>query len=76
MVNFLQCHSTASCIASMHMNEGANFHDFGYKNLFYVLFVRPNYVQVYGVPKFLSAGMILIAIYFSGYHTLQSLDPD
>ena len=60
----------------MHVDRGDNFHDFGDKNIFYVLFVWPNHIKVYGDPNFLYYGVGVVLIKLTGYHKLHTLDTE
>ena len=41
IINIIQCQSTVSCLAQMHVDGGSNCHDFWDKYLLYVLFFYP-----------------------------------
>ena len=75
MFNILQFQSTVSHPTQMQVDGGANFHTFGGKHLFYILFVIPNYDHVAGGSTFLDYGVVLVPVKFPGYHTLHSLSP-
>ena len=59
----------------MRVDGGYNFHYFGYKHLFYVLFAGPTYVRVASRSTFLDAGMGLLPAILPCCPTLHSLDP-
>ena len=67
MVNLLQYQSTVSNPTHMWVNGGSNCRSFWDKHLFYILFVRPNYVHVARGSTLLAAGMVLVPLILPGY---------
>ena len=65
----------------MRVDGGANWHNFGYKNQFYVLFVRPASVHVAGGSILSAAGVGLVPVVSPGFqpneplHTAQTTSP-
>ena len=60
----------------MRVYGGDNYHAFWDKHLFYVLFVRPTSIYVYGGPTFSDDGVGLVPIILPGSPKLYSLAPD
>ena len=54
---------------------GSNFHGFGYKRLFYVLFVRLTSLHVAGVSSLSAYGVGFVLVSFPGSPTPHSLAP-
>ena len=76
MVKLLQCQSTVSHPTHMWVDGGDNYHYFGDKHLFNILFVRPTYVHVTVISTFSDSGVVLVPVNFPGSHTLHSLSPE
>ena len=71
MVNLIQCQSTASHPIQMRVYGGSNFCAFGFKHLFYLLFVGPTYVHVSGGSTFSDSVVGLVPVLFTGSLTLH-----
>ena len=57
----------------MWVYEGGNCHAFWDKQLFYILVVRINSVNVTGVSTFSASGVVLVPVKLPGSNTLYSL---
>ena len=59
----------------MFVYEGATWYNLWYKHLFYILYVKPTYVQVDGISTFSDADVGLVPVKFTGSYTLYLLAP-
>ena len=70
MVNILQPQPTVSHPTQMQVDGGASCHDFWYKHLFIVLFVRPTSAHVAGGSTLSDAVMGIAPVMLPTLHSL------